>query len=228
MNRRDRAIALNRAHTLARAHAHAHALASDLVHNLGLASDRDRDLAQALELTDDLDLYFDSPFARTLTLDLARTLTRALSLAHAITRTLNLDRALNLDRNLAHDLAQAHALAREGDHDLISALESALHRARDLEGILQAVTAQEVAPNGASSVPGRVSRGLVALAVRVLPVRDQPRYAEELREELGELPSSQRWGYALRTLCGACELRRALTETVRTADGTPARRVTEW
>ncbi len=64
------------------------------------------------------------------------------------------------------------------------------------------------------SAPGRVSRGLVALAVRVLPVRDRPRYREEFRVELGALARSQRWGYGLRTLSRAWELHRALTETV--------------
>ncbi|MGH4014124.1 MAG: hypothetical protein ACRDSL_09395 [Pseudonocardiaceae bacterium] len=79
----------------------------------------------------------------------------------------------------------------------------------------------------AGSAPGRVSRGLVALAVRVLPARDQPRYREEFHTELVELRRRYRLGHALRVLSRTWELRRALTETVRTPDGAPVRRVTE-
>ena len=68
---------------------------------------------------------------------------------------------------------------------------------------------------------------MVSLAVRVLPAREQPRYAEEFRTELVELPRRYRLGHALRVLVTAWELRRALNETVRAPDGTPVRRATE-
>jgi hypothetical protein len=66
---------------------------------------------------------------------------------------------------------------------------------------------------------------LIALAVRLLPVVQRARYREEFGVELVELPRRQRWGYALRVLAGAWELRKALIEAVRTSDGEPARRV---
>lgn len=72
-----------------------------------------------------------------------------------------------------------------------------------------------------------MSRGLTALAVRVLPARDRPRYAAEFHAELVELRRRHRLGHALRVLCSAWELRRALTETVRMPDGAPARRAME-
>jgi len=77
---------------------------------------------------------------------------------------------------------------------------------------------QEKSAGGSHAVPERTLRGLVGLAVRVLPVRDRPRYAEEFRVELSEVPRRERWGYALRTLTRAWELRRVLTGTVRTPD----------
>ncbi len=61
------------------------------------------------------------------------------------------------------------------------------------------------------------------MAVRLLPVAARPRYCEEFGAELGELPRRARWGYALRVVLGAWELREALVEAVRTSDGEPAR-----
>jgi hypothetical protein len=57
----------------------------------------------------------------------------------------------------------------------------------------------------------------------MLPVRDRPRYMEEFRDELVELPRHERLGYALRVLAHAWELRRVLTGVARTPDGSPAR-----
>ncbi|PZS15402.1 MAG: hypothetical protein DLM60_17260 [Pseudonocardiales bacterium] len=64
-------------------------------------------------------------------------------------------------------------------------------------------------------MPGRAASGLVALAVRLLPVAQRPRYREEFGVELVELPRRQRWGYALRVLASAWKLRKALGEAVR-------------
>lgn len=71
------------------------------------------------------------------------------------------------------------------------------------------------AAGDARATPGRATRGLVALAVRVLPVSQRSRYREELHVELAELPSLARPGYALRVLVSAWALRQALTETER-------------
>jgi hypothetical protein len=65
---------------------------------------------------------------------------------------------------------------------------------------------------------------LVVLAVRLLPVAQRPRYREEFGVELVELPRWSRWGYALRVVASAWEVRRALAEGVRASGGEPARR----
>jgi hypothetical protein len=81
-----------------------------------------------------------------------------------------------------------------------------------------------VAADGARPMPSRATRGLVALAVWLLPVAQRLRYREEFGVELGELPRWARWRYALRVLVSAWELREALVEAVRTSDGESARR----
>ena len=201
----DPTLALARASNLD--HAHARALA------LALARDRDR----AIDLARD-----DLAHNPDLDLDLARNLTRNLDLAR------NLTRDLALARDLAHDLAHASnlthardlALALDRAHNCAFKLIRAFDRARDLH-----VAARQGAATGAgSSIPGRVPRGVVALATRMLPVRERPRYREEFRDELVELPRQERLGYALRVLVHAWELRRVLTGVVRTPDGAPARR----
>jgi hypothetical protein len=103
------------------------------------------------------------------------------------------------DPALARGLALARVLAR----DLVSALDRA----------------RRCAAFGASAVvagatPGRAARGLVVLAVRLLPVAQRPRYREEFGVELVELPRWSRWGYALRVVASAWELRRASVEGI--------------
>ncbi|MGH3973439.1 MAG: hypothetical protein ACRDS9_08935, partial [Pseudonocardiaceae bacterium] len=56
------------------------------------------------------------------------------------------------------------------------------------------------------------------------PAAHQRRYHDEFCGELVELRSRERWGYALRVLAGAWELRRALAKTVCTPDGAAPRR----
>ncbi|MGH3795798.1 MAG: hypothetical protein ACRDSP_13015 [Pseudonocardiaceae bacterium] len=156
-------------------------------------------LALALELALDPDLARDPA--------LARPLARTLALDPDLTRALGL--ALALDPDLAHALQRAPGPA--------PAMQRALVRARELERTLHAA-AQETAPDGACSAPSRVPRGLVTLATRLLPVRNRPRYAEEFRTEMMDVPGPGRWGYALRVLAAAWNLRRALTETPRIPD----------
>lgn len=62
------------------------------------------------------------------------------------------------------------------------------------------------------------------MAVWLLPATQRPRYDAEFRGELVELRRRNRWGHALRVLASAWELRRALIEAARTADGDVARR----
>jgi hypothetical protein len=182
-------------------------------------------LANALALARDLASDLDN--AEVLDGTLARANALALALAHASDLNLNLDRVLDRALNRARDLARALISALNLDRGL------GLDRARDLARALvsdlvdldpAARWAKEVVAGGARSMPGRVPRGVVALAVRLLPAPQRPRYRAEFRVELVELPCRERLGYSVRVLAGAWELRMALVEAVRTPDGTAARR----
>ncbi len=122
--------------------------------------------------------------------------------------------ALDLDRALA--LANALVLDFDRDLALVDALDRA--RVRDRARRSAASGAGAVVVGGARAMPGRTTRGLIALAVWLLPVGQRPRYHAEFGVELVELPRRQRWGYALRVLASALELRRALVVAVRTWD----------
>jgi len=217
---------------LARANALANALtlARDLASNL----DNARNLAQDFGVANDLDN------AEVLVGTLARANTLALALANA--SALNLDHTLDLKSALNHSRALAHVLARASDLTrvcvhlananaharLINARDLAHALVRDLVDLDPAVHwARAVVADGARSSPGRVSRGLAELAVRLLPASQRPRYRGEFHSELVELPRRVRLGYSLRVLAGAWELRRALVEAVRTPDGAVARRAAE-
>lgn len=69
------------------------------------------------------------------------------------------------------------------------------------------------------------ARGLVALAVRLLPAGQRPRYREEFGVELVELQRRQQRKYALRVLVSAGQLRCALIEAAHTGASEPSRRV---
>lgn len=108
--------------------------------------------------------------------------------------------------------------------------------ARNLAHALDRVDTRHEGASGAGTdnpVPGRVPRGVVALATRVLPAWGRSRYREEFLGELTELPRRERFGYALRVLTHAWTLRHALTGHaltggVRTPDGSPVRRADRW
>lgn len=193
----------DRANTLANARANAHALANIIASGFNNAEFLDHANVLADTLDHDHDLARAHDVARDLTLTLACACTRDLDLARA--HACGLSRGLARTHDRSRDLAQA--LVR----DLVN-LDTASHGAR------------AVRVSGARSMPGRVSRGLVAVAVRLLPVAHRRRYRAEFRVELVELPRRERWGYALRVLARAWELRRALVEVVCTPDGATARR----
>jgi hypothetical protein len=196
----------------------ANALANALTNARGLASDLDNaevlvgTLARANALANALANASALNLDRGLNLD--RVLNRARDLALTLTSALDLNRAHDLDRvlNRARDLDRARDLALAVVCDLVD-LDPTAHWAR------------AVVAGGAWSMPGRVPRGLVALAVRLLPAPQRSRYGAEFRVELVELPCRERLGYSMRVLAGAWELRRALVETVRTPDGAAARRM---
>lgn len=176
-------------------------------------------LANALALARDLASDLDN--AEVLVGTLARTnaLARALTDAGA----LDLDRASDLDRAFHHTHALARALARGTARDL--ACDRAHDLARDLAELdPTAHWTRAVVAGGAGSTPGRMSRGLVVLAVRLLPIAARLRYRDELCGELIELPCRARWGHALRVLACGWQLRRAVVEAICTPDGAASRR----
>ena len=195
---RDLIFALDRALDFAHEFAHDLAHVRDLLDNLlhDLAHDHVRDLVLALDRAHDLALDLDCA------LDCARDLAR--DLTHDLTHD------LDFDPDRAPDFTLTRALE----------LERARARARDLHSASQL----EAATGAGSSTPARLPRGVVALATRILPVRERPRYREEFRDELVELPRHERLGYALRLLGHAWQLRCVLTHAVRSPDGSPARR----
>jgi hypothetical protein len=193
----------------------AHALTLDLDRALRRpAVDLDGERARALDLARDLDCTLDGARGRGRAPDRARDLERARFFARELDHTLDraLDRARGLDLDLARRLERAFKDAHDLTRDVARALDSA------------ALGASTGTAGGTRSTPGRSTRTLVALAVRLLPVAQRARYRDEFGVELVELPRQQQRGYALRALARAWELRKALVEAVRTSDSQPARR----
>ena len=201
---RDRAVDLVRALDLGAARDRA----VDLVHDL----ERDLDLGAARKDAHDLvlDLNYDRDRTHAHAYALGRAHNLDLALALALDRALDCDRGSGYDRT--HDLDRSHVRAHV--QDLKRAHKCAVKLLRALD------RAQGVG----SSMPGPVSRRVLVLASRMLPAPERPRYREECRAELSDLPCQERLRYALRVLVGAWELRRVLTGVVRTPDGSPARR----
>ncbi len=138
-------------------------------------------------------------------LDRALGLTRALTAEDALTLTRDLDRALALDFDL--DLAD--------QRKLVSDLELARRLAGDLAVALFSAARVTAPPAQAAEVrAGRLSLGMVRVAVWMLPAPHRPRYGEEFRAEMDELPRRAQWGYALSQLARCRQLRRALADTV--------------
>lgn len=200
--------------------------------------ERTRDLNRACDLTHQLSLarHLAHDYVRTHDVDvelaekLADNLGRASDLIARLDLAISLEHAATFDNEFYSDLGRASVLIRALAHDLGRARDRdrlRYRRDRGLLGGLLALAEHDVA-TGDTDFPGHVPQGLVALAVRLLPVPARRRYQEECSVELRDVPRPERLGYALRLLFRAWELRRALTETVRTPDGAPARRAAEW
>ncbi len=189
-----------------------------LAHDFALAHVRARAIARILDparASDPaLNLAHDPDSSRAL--DLARDL--ALALDHA--------RARSCAFNLALDRSPSRSLDLVLDHDLARAIDDAQDLTRDLDRALNfaGLWARAGVAGCTRSTSDRGTQRLITLAVRLLPVAQRTRYREEFGFELVELPCQQRWGYALRVLTHAWELRKALVEAVRTSNGEPARR----
>jgi hypothetical protein len=217
------------------------ATATDLALALAAVSNVAQDLAWDLANTLDSDLTRDLYLARASRASaaraddlararaLARELTLVRDLAGAVatevasttsdsTRELDLDLALannrDLDVALTRAIARACKLIRAGSRasncDLARDLSLALTRAHGLTLGLASELEEDL---------GRVCRGLVAAAVRVLPAGHRARYAHEWRADLWHIgqQSRRRWhqlGYAAGVLSQSVALRRGLTSPV--------------
>ena len=157
---------------------------------------------------------------------LARVNAVALALARA--DALNTDRVLDLDRVVGLGRSLVVALTGAVDTGRVFDLERARGLAVALVGELAGVGpvacwARGVVADDVCSVPGRMPRGLVALAVWLLPAAQRSRYRAEFVADIVELPYRERLGYSARVLTHAWQLRGALHEAMRTGDGVSAR-----
>lgn len=196
-------------------------LARDRTFANDLARIRDRALAGADDrtLADDLAVIGTDVLAVAEALAHDRVATTDYALVRDLRRTQNISRAFTRVR--PGELALCHDLIRE----LARALTLALTRAGALDRDQTTSGARKETAGSARSMPGRVPLGLLTLAVQLLPRSQRPRYRQEFRVELVDLPRRERWRYALRVLIRAWELRRVLAGAICTPDGAPLRQV---
>jgi hypothetical protein len=75
---------------------------------------------------------------------------------------------------------------------------------------------RQLATDGASTLPGGLSRRMLAAAAALLPAHCRDRYSEEFISEIGDMPRSQHFGYVLRILWYSLELRSAVGTHTKT------------
>jgi len=139
----------------------------------------------------------------------------ALAVHRAADLDVYLDRALGAFTGVNRVLARANDLQCALEADRVASLAAnPVYSVRSAEYGLETAEAS----GGGGSMPGPVSRGLVSLAIQMLPSSQRPRYRVEFHAELVELSSRERLGYARRVLTGGWELRRALIEAIRNAE----------
>ncbi len=202
-------------------------LVRGLDHLWALSRDRDRGVAR--DLADDLDLAEDLAFglvrylAHDLDIDIARPRDLASELVLVLGRARGracdhgLDRDLESLRGRASDLESLLAPARDLDLDLESLLAPA--RDRDLESLLARVGAT-ASSGGQLPVPMLLAGRLTAVAARLLPSAERARYGEEFRSELAEIALAgggrrPQLAYAYRTVLSAAWQLRAALRTPR-------------
>jgi hypothetical protein len=171
-------------------------------------------LTRALELDFPLNLGVDVALNRAVYLDQdptapARILSAALDLNFALDRALENAAGLHRIRSRARELEGALDVDRATD--LAHSIRSAAHEV-------------EAVADGVYLKPG-LSRGLLALAVQMLPAPQRPRYRAEFRADLVELPPWEALKYSGRVLASVWELRQALVDSMRTAADPAAQRV---
>ncbi len=184
--------------------AFAFALARDLAADLDLDLDCDRGLAGGLARH--LAAVLDSASARTAVLPLDRDLVRSRALGQVLLDARDSAAALALALDSAHHRDLAGTLARD--------LGPVRAHARDL--VRTVAAAFDLASPDRQHVAepirsvSRPIRTMVAIAVRVLPADERPRWKEEFKAELGDLVMWRRFPYAARLLSQAISLRRGL------------------
>lgn len=202
--------------------ARTHALCRNLDRALAAARARDldwevdRDLAALLDHYDTLVRVFDheGSFGED---SLARLDDVVLALGRARSLASSRPRARNLIPILDRARSQARGLRR--------VFERELTRDRVPPQVRSSVRRLEPAApvRGTTLAPSTMSRGLVALAVLLLPARDQARYREEFHAELVEQPRREQLWHACGLLLTALALRAALIDGVRSPDEPPRR-----
>ncbi|WP_345606370.1 hypothetical protein [Pseudonocardia adelaidensis] len=75
---------------------------------------------------------------------------------------------------------------------------------------------RQLATDGACTPPGGLSRRMLAAAAALLPAHCRDRYSEEFLSEIGDMPRSHHFGYALRILWNSLELRHAVGTFMKT------------
>ncbi len=173
-------------------------------------------VTRARAAADDIDL--DRPKVGDLTGVLAFDLDIALDRALGLTRARTAEDALTLTRDLDGALALDFDLDLPGQRKLVSDLELARRLAGDLAvALFSAARVSAPAAQAAEVRAGRLSLGMLRVAVWMLPAPQRPRYGEEFRAELAEmdkLPRRAQLGYALSQLARCWQLRCALADTV--------------
>jgi hypothetical protein len=201
-----------------------------------------RDIARDLDSNADQNLVRDLARGRAVARALNSALARRSARHRVFARILGLVRDPVSIRDLAEELDSAVSGIRDSARSGVRELFHDLADTNDFGSVSHDEVAKDVAravartlhveafrPRGAAvqstrSISGRATQKMLALAVRLLPAAQRPRYYEEFGVELAELSAQERWKYALRVLARAWELRRALAEAVHTSDGEPARR----
>ncbi|MFJ1758749.1 hypothetical protein ACIOD2_00435 [Amycolatopsis sp. NPDC088138] len=119
--------------------------------------------------------------------------------------------------------------ARRSRAELFERLEFARTVAGPMDGdpvgearVTVAKVIRQLARNTAPVTPGRpglVCRNVLGLALQVLPPAQRPRFGEEFRGELAELPRGRQIHYAVRQLAHSFALRRCLVRAAAAERG---------
>jgi hypothetical protein len=149
-----------------------------------------------------------------------RALQRAYDDAIALCESLENDTRGTSPLHLVREVAQGVLDVRAARKAATRASEAEELRAR-MRVVVEDELAGKRQPPSAGAIrlaaPGRTCRSLLTMAVRILPLEHQLRYAEEFRADVAHIPRRQRIPYAFRLVLFAWSLRKVLDETPATA-----------